>query len=149
VAGNDPTFFHLDEVPWPDATELDATGLDATGLDASHGGGRATTPAPPAELVEAARASGARRKFLATGEGGFHSQYSELPSGFTVPLHSHDHNEMIVILDGSVTMLGDGPTLGPRDSIVLIGGSEYGFTAGPEGMKFLTIRTGAATTTLK
>jgi quercetin dioxygenase-like cupin family protein len=131
---SDPTFFRLDDVPWP---ELD-------------GGGAASpdAPAPPRELVAAARRSGARRKFLARGEGGFHSQYSEFPPGFTVPRHSHDHDEMLVILAGTATMLDGGPTLGAHDSMVLIGGYEYGFTAGPDGMKLLTIRTGAASTTL-
>jgi hypothetical protein len=133
VAGDEPTFFLLDEVPWPDAT---------------GGGGRESAPAPPPELVEAARRTGARRKYLATGEGGFHSQYSEFPAGFTVPFHRHDHNEMLVVLEGGATMLGDGAALGPHDSMVLIGGYEYGFTAGPTGMKLLTIRTGAAATTL-
>jgi len=128
-------FFLLDDVPWPDE------GLSGTA---------------PKELVEAAERAGARRKFLARGEGGFHSQYSELPAGFTVPIHSHDHNEVIVMLGGSCTMLSaqraeggfDGPTLEPGDSMVLIGGVEYGFTAGSGGMRFMTIRTGKATVTL-
>ena len=45
-------------------------------------------------------------------------------------------------------MLGGGPTLKAYDSMVLLGGHEYGFTAGDDGMKFLTIRTGAAQTKL-
>jgi hypothetical protein len=127
VSDNDePTYFRLDEVPWPDETRTNA----------------------PRELVEAARRQGAKRKFLARGEGGFHSQYSVFPAGYTVPLHSHDHDEMIVLLDGSCTMLGGGPTLDAHDSMVLRGGHEYGFTAGPAGMTFLTIRTGASTTQL-
>jgi quercetin dioxygenase-like cupin family protein len=64
-------------------------------------------------------------------------------------MHSHDHNEMIVILEGGCAMLGDGPTLKAGDSMVLIAGFEYGFAAGDDGMTFLTIRTGAAGTTLK
>jgi len=122
-----PHFFVLDEIAWPD---------DGTASTA------------PRELVEAAQRSGARRKFLARGEGGFFTQYSEFPAGFTVPMHSHDHNEIILLLDGSCTMLGDGQTLGAGDSIVLIGGYEYGFTAGHDGMKFVTIRTGKAETNL-
>jgi hypothetical protein len=55
---------------------------------------------------------------------------------------------MIVVLDGDCTMLDGGPTLAAHDSMVLRGGSEYGFTAGPRGMTFLTIRTGAAATRL-
>ena len=87
---------------------------------------------------------GARRKFLARGEGGFHSQYSELPAGYTIPPHSHDRDELIVVLDGSCTLLGGGPTLRARDSVVLTAGHEYGLAAGPEGMAFLTIRTAPA-----
>ena len=122
-----PHFFVLDAIPWPDEAKA--------------------STAPP-ELVEAAQRSGARRKFLARGEGGFFTQYSEFPAGFTVPMHSHDHNEVILLLDGSCTMLGEGQALGAGDSMVLIGGYEYGFTAGNDGMKFVTIRTGKAETTL-
>ena len=124
--GEGPTLFRLDDVPWPDEA----------------------TSGAPRELVEEAKRKGAQRKFLARGEGGFHSQYSVFPAGYTVPLHSHDHDEMIVLLDGSCTLLGGGPTLSAHDSMVLRGGYEYGFTAGPDGMKFLTIRTGPASTRL-
>jgi quercetin dioxygenase-like cupin family protein len=122
-----PHFFMLDTIPWPDEN---------------------TSATAPRELVEAARQSGARRKFLARGEGGFFTQYSEFPAGFTVPMHSHDHNEIILLLDGSCTMLGDGTTLHAGDSMVLIGGYEYGFTAGADGMRFVTIRTAKADTKL-
>ena len=33
--------------------------------------------------------------------------------------------------------------------MVLIGGYEYGFTAGADGMTFMTIRTGEANTTVR
>src|SRR5947208_14872357 len=115
-----PHFFQLDATPWPDENKA------------------ATVPR---ELVEAARQSGARRKFLARGEGGFFTQYSEFPAGFTVPMHSHDHNEVILCTGGSLTMHGsDGPTLRAGDSMVLIGGYEYGVTAGPERMTNVTNR---------
>ena len=120
------TFLLLDDIPWPDEG----------------------TSGAPRELVEEARRKGAKRKFLARGEGGFHSQYSEFPAGYTVPMHSHDHDELIVLLEGSCTMLGDGPTLAARDSMVLTAGHEYGFTAGPGGMAFMTIRTGRSETRL-
>ena len=123
-----PHFFLLDEVEWPDES---------------------LAPTAPRELVEQAKQSGARRKYLARGEGGFFSQYSEFPAGFTVPMHTHDHNEVIVCMSGSLTMLGaDGPSLRAGDSMVLIGGYEYGFTAGPDGMAIVTIRTAKAGTTL-
>jgi quercetin dioxygenase-like cupin family protein len=121
-----PSFFLVDELPWPDESQGTA----------------------PRELVEEAKRKGARRKFLARGQGGFHSQYADFPPGYTVPPHSHDHDEMIVVLEGSCTMLGGGPTLKAHDSMVLLGGHEYGLTARDEGMKFLTIRTGEAQTRL-
>ena len=123
-----PHFFLLDRIEWPDEN---------------------LAPTAPRELVEKAKQTGARRKYLARGEGGFFSQYSEFPAGFTVPMHTHDHNEVIVCMRGSLTMLGDaGPTLRTGDSMVLIGGYEYGFTAGPDGMAIVTIRTDQAQTTL-
>jgi quercetin dioxygenase-like cupin family protein len=123
---NGPAYFQVDELPWPDESKSGA----------------------PRQLVDEARKKGAKRKFLARGEGGFHSQYSVFPPGYAVPRHSHDHDEMIVVLAGSATMLEGGPTLHAHDSMVLHGGHEYGFTAGPDGLTFLTIRTGAATTRL-
>ncbi len=122
-----PAFFLIDELPWPDETKGNA----------------------PRELVEEAERLGAKRKFLARGQGGFYSQYSTFPPGYTVPMHSHDHDEMILVLEGGCTMLGDdGPTLKAHDSVVLRGGFEYGFTAGDDGLTFVTIRTGAAETRL-
>ncbi len=126
AAADGPAFFHVDDIPWPD---------------------EATTNAPR-ELVAEAKRHGAKRKFLARGEGGFHSQYSVFPPGYIVPAHSHDHDEMIVLLAGSCRLLGDGPTLAAHDSMVLRGGHEYGFTAGPDGMTFLTIRTAPTETRL-
>jgi quercetin dioxygenase-like cupin family protein len=125
-AADGPAYFQVDEIPWPDESTTNA----------------------PRELVEDARRKGARRKFLARGEGGFHSQYSVFPAGYTVPPHSHDHDEMIVLLAGSCSLLDGGPTLAAHDSMVLRGGHEYGFTAGPDGMTFLTIRTAPAATRL-
>ena len=121
-----PKFFQVDEIPWPDEQPADT----------------------PQELVEEAKRLGAKRKFLAQGEGGFHSQISEFPAGYVVPVHSHDHNEMIVILEGGCSMLGDGPSLKAGDSIVLIANFEYGFEAGADGMTFMTIRTGKSSTTV-
>jgi quercetin dioxygenase-like cupin family protein len=121
-----PSYFVLDEIEWPDETRA---------------------PTAPRELVEEAQRLGARRKFLAQGEGGFFSQYSEFPPAYTVPVHSHDHDEMILLLSGSCTM-SDGRMLGAHDSVVLHAGFEYGFTAGGDGMVFVTIRGGRSTTTL-
>jgi quercetin dioxygenase-like cupin family protein len=126
MSDSSAAFFLVDEIEWP--TEQPASA--------------------PKELVEEAQRLGARRKFLARGEGGYFSQISEFPAGYTVPMHSHDHNEMLVILKGSCTMLDDGPTLAAGDSAVLIANHEYGFVAGDDGMTFMTIRTGEASTTV-
>jgi hypothetical protein len=101
----------------------------------------------PVRGVDAQR-RGARRKFLAAGHGGFHSQYAVMPAGYSVSVHSHENKKVIMVLEGGCTMLGGGPALKGHDSMVLIGGYEYGSTCGPEGMKFLTIRTGTTSTTL-
>jgi len=127
VPDSGPAFFRIDHLPWPD--------------EAKEGNA-------PRELVEEAKRLGAKRKFLARGEGGYYSQYSVFPPGYTVPMHSHDHDEMIVILAGGCTMLGGGPELAAHDSVVLHGGYEYGFTAGADGLTFITIRNGAAETRL-
>ena len=122
-----PSFFLLDEIEWSDEKGSNA----------------------PRELVEEAKKKGAKRKFLARGEGSFHSQMSSFPPGYVVPMHSHGHDEMIVIHEGSCTLMGEGaPTLKAHDSMVLLGGFEYGFTAGDEGMTFMTIRTAESGTTL-
>jgi quercetin dioxygenase-like cupin family protein len=120
------SFFLVDELPFPDESASGA----------------------PKALVDDAQASGARRKYCAQGEAGFFSQVSWFPAGYTVPPHTHSHSELIMVIDGSLTVLGGGPTLGPADSVVIESGHEYGFTAGSDGVTFTTIRTGASSTTL-
>jgi hypothetical protein len=120
------SFFLVDQIAFPDETK--------SNVDQS--------------LVEAAQRSGARRKRLAQGEGGFYSQISWFPAGYTVPLHEHSHSEMIMVLEGSLTLLDDGPTLGPFDSMTLEAGYKYGFTAGDDGMTFVTVRSGEASISL-
>jgi len=107
-----------------------------------------STTVTPKELVDAARATGARRKFVATGQEGFYMNHSEMPAGFTVPPHTHDHDELIVVIDGGCTILGGGPDLKANDALTVPAHHEYGFRCGPEGMRFITIRTGEATVRL-
>jgi quercetin dioxygenase-like cupin family protein len=122
-----PTYFLVDEVEWVDERRLGTA---------------------PLELVEEAERLGARRKLLASGEGGFYSQYSVMPAGYVVPPHSHDHDELFVVLEGSCTLEGNERPLRAHDSIVLRAGAPYGFTCGREGMTFLVVRSGDAGTTL-
>lgn len=99
----------------------------------------------PDALVEQASKTGARRKVLVTGQGGFHMNHSELPPGFRIPPHSHEHDEMLVIVAGGCTIEG-GPSLTVHDTAVLRAGEEYAIDVGTEGVRFLTIRQAAAGT---
>ena len=100
--------------------------------------------APPKELIEQAELSGARRKKIVEGEAGFFMNRSVLPAGFRVPPHHHTHDEILVILKGGCQFDDNLATLGADDSIVIHANYRYGFTCGPEGMEFLTIRLGEA-----
>ena len=64
-------------------------------------------------------------------------------------MHSHDHDELIVVVAGGCTMAGDGAELAANDAMVLRAGHRYGFTCGSEGMTFLTIRTAEAGTSVQ
>lgn len=101
---------------------------------------------PPKAVVEEAQRSGARRKKVVRGEEGFYMNRSQMPASFEVPVHQHSHSELLVVLAGGCRF-DDGETqvdLGPDDSIVIRAHTRYGFVCGPDGMDFLTIRTGEA-----
>jgi quercetin dioxygenase-like cupin family protein len=123
----EPTVLIYDEIEWDDVLKTAKPGT-----------------APPRELVEQAKKTGARRKKLAKGEGGFFMNRSVLPAGFRVPPHHHDHDELMVVLEGGCSFDDGLAELGPNDSIVIRASYRYGFTCGPEGMEFLTIRTAEA-----
>ena len=86
--------------------------------------------------------SGTRRAFLAQGDGGFFVQVVDIPAGFEAPVHSHDHAEVFMVLDGSCTF--DGETMEALDMTVVDAEQPYGFTAGPDGLRFLVVRQGEA-----
>jgi quercetin dioxygenase-like cupin family protein len=116
---------HFDRIEWVDEAKF----------------GRAT-----ADVIDKAKAAGALRKFMSRGEEGIYLQYSTMPPGFRVAPHTHSHGEVLYILKGGCTVEPSGAVLGPNDSAVIPGGHEYGFTCGDQGMEFLTIRGGDATT---
>ena len=123
----EPTVLIYDDIAWDDKR-----------------GGKASVKGAPKGLVEKARKQGARRKKLAQGEGGFFMNRSVMPADFRVPPHSHTHDEMIVVLKGSCVFDDGLAELGPDDSIVICANYRYGFTCGPDGAEFLTIRTSEA-----
>ena len=122
-----PSIFHWDQLDWDDPLS-------------------SVPPAqrPPKEIVEKARKSGARRKKIVRGEAGFYLNRSQMPAAFRVPPHSHDHDELIVVMHGGCSFDDGLAELGPGDSIVIRGGTRYGFTCSDAGMDFLTIRMGEA-----
>jgi mannose-6-phosphate isomerase-like protein (cupin superfamily) len=95
----------------------------------------------PEEAAAAGR-MGAGRKFLARGDSGFYAQVVRIPPGFEAPVHSHDHAEVFMVLEGSCTF--DGQPMGRYDMTVVAADEPYGFVAGPEGLHFLVVRTGEA-----
>jgi len=125
-----PKLFPFDEIDWVDE--------------------RAEGKGAP-ELIEEAERRGARRKRLARGEGGFHLEYTTMPAGFAVPLHSHDFDELFVVVSGDCTFWPDGPDhsveLRAKDSVTLAAHHNYAFTCGEHGMEFLVVRLGEASPT--
>lgn len=101
-------------------------------------------PTDPKQLdLDRAPAPGeAGRKFLVQGESGFYVQAVSIPPDFEAPLHSHDHAEIFMVIDGSCTF--GGQRMAPFDCTVVAANEPYGFVAGPEGVKFLVTRNGAA-----
>ena len=95
-------------------------------------------------LMKKAAEMGAKRKKVITGQAGFYMNGSVMPANFRVPVHSHSHDEFFVVMEGGCTF-DDGIELGKGDCIVFYAKYRYGFTCGPEGMDFMTIRTGEAT----
>ncbi len=125
-----PKIHHWQELPWDDP--LSSLSADQKANVA---------------LMEKARASGTKRKKIVRGEAGFFMNRSVMATGFRVPVHSHDHDELLVVITGGCEFDGAGP-MGPGDSITIHAGTEYGFTCGPDGMDFLTIRRGEASVDL-
>ena len=101
-----------------------------------------TAPGTDPEAAAAAGREGAARRFLAQGEGGFYTQVVRMPAGFTAPVHSHDHSEVFMVLEGSCEF--DGEAMERFDVVVVEADEPYGFTAGPDGLSFLVVRRGAA-----
>ena len=95
----------------------------------------------PEAAAEAGR-QGAARRLLAQGDAGFYTQVVKLPPGFEAPVHSHDHAEVFMVLEGSCEF--DGVPMERFDLTVVEANVPYGFTAGPEGLSFFVVRQGEA-----
>jgi len=65
----------------------------------------------------------------------------EFEPGATVPLHSHPHEQLGIVLRGMQALVVDGIAreLGPLEGYVLPGGVEHAAYAGPEGALVLDV----------
>ena len=61
--------------------------------------------------------------------------------GATVPLHSHPHEQLGIVLEGMQALVVDGVAreLGPLEAYVLPGGVEHSAYCGPEGALVLDV----------
>ena len=88
----------------------------------------------PVELVDGVR------MFPFWGEGVM-MNLVDLDPNAVVPLHSHPHEQMGIVLTGQITMHIDGADhpLDPDGCYQISGGVEHGATAGPDGCRVLDI----------
>jgi quercetin dioxygenase-like cupin family protein len=65
----------------------------------------------------------------------------EFEPGSTVPLHSHPHEQLGIVLRGMQALVVDGEAheLGPLEGYVLPGGVEHSAYCGPEGALVLDV----------
>ncbi len=65
-----------------------------------------------------------------------------LPGGLEAPLHSHDHDEVMYVIEGGFSM--GRRQCGPGTVVFIEANTRYGFRVWDEGVRFLNIRPGLA-----
>ncbi len=65
-----------------------------------------------------------------------------LPPDQEIPVHSHDHDEWIYVLEGSLS-IGE-RDCGPGTVVYVERDTDYSFTVGPRGVRFINLRQGLA-----
>ena len=63
-----------------------------------------------------------------------------LPGGLVAPVHSHDYDEVMYILEGGFSM--GRRRCGPGTVVFIEAHTQYGFEVWEEGVRFLNIRSG-------
>jgi unsaturated pyranuronate lyase len=65
----------------------------------------------------------------------------EFAPGSTVPLHSHEHEQLGLVLQGTQVLIVDGKehAMGPMQGYVLPGGVEHSAYCGPDGALVLDV----------
>jgi redox-sensitive bicupin YhaK (pirin superfamily) len=128
---SEPVWSFGDKTPWIEATLLAE--------------GRATLPDAgiTPEMVAGIQF---RRRAHAVGEfgpGQFWVSETMMPAGKFSPLHHEHLDKFIYVVEGSMTF-NDGTTLSAGDSVVMFKDHKYGFSSGPDGVRFLLVRSGDA-----
>jgi hypothetical protein len=98
----------------------------------------------PANVEHSDPTQVSRRAWLARGECGTFTQYVHMPPHNLVRPHSHDHDELMVVMKGGCRFDGLS-ALGPGDAALVTADTPYSFEVGPDGMDFLIVRTAEAT----
>jgi quercetin dioxygenase-like cupin family protein len=83
-----------------------------------------------------------KRAQLVAGGAGYFTHVIDCPAGYVLPPHSHDHDELIVVLRGTCEV-GDAQ-LQPFDTVAIPANQKYGLIAGEGGVEFMVIRRGEA-----
>ena len=65
-----------------------------------------------------------------------------LPGGLVAPVHRHDHDEVMFVIEGGFSM--GRRRCGPGTVVYIEAGTDYGFEVWDEGVRFLNIRQGLA-----
>ncbi len=87
----------------------------------------------------------ARRKLIGDPGLGLQVTLSEYDPNVVIEAHSHNAAELMFVLDGEFTV--DGRRCGPGTVLRFPAHTVYGpLTAGPQGTRFLVVRTGPART---
>lgn len=81
-------------------------------------------------------------RFIGDLQNGPWININSLEPNKVVPPHTHTENEVIYIVEGDLTV-GD-RLCGPGTVVYMEKGTEYGFTVGKKGVRFLNIRNGLA-----
>jgi quercetin dioxygenase-like cupin family protein len=95
-----------------------------------------------------ARSGGrSRRKVIGDPAQGLFVNLSEYDANITLEAHSHDQPELMYVLEGEMTV--GGQRCLPGTVLRVPANTVYGqLSAGPEGVRFLVIRSGLARTTV-
>lgn len=107
-----------------------------------------STPIVPPGVEADENGKHLEKRLLIQGHAGYYNQAVHCPPGWVIPPHSHDHDELFVVLEGSCTVDG-GDELVPFDSAAFPAGTVYAIEAGAQGLTFMVVRSGPVETVVR